>query len=109
MAKVRTLNQHMTSDIDVDLYGGSYRLADTFELGPQDSGSNGFHVVYQPVGGEQPVLTGATRVTGFTESDPALGIWRAPVGAAVAAAGGEQLFVDGQRATLARSAAARPG
>jgi len=108
-AKVRTLNQHMTSDIDVDLHGGTYRLASTFQLGPQDSGSNGFHVVYQPVRNEQPVLTGATRVTGFAESDPALGIWRARVGAAGTATGGQQLFVDGQRATPARSAGVPAG
>ena len=108
-AKVRTLDRHMTADIDVDLYGGDYRLASTFQLGPQDSGSNGFQVVYQPVGEQHPVLTGSTRVTGFTESDPALGIWRAPVSAAEAAGGGQQLFVNGQRAALARSASAPAG
>ncbi|HEV3172205.1 MAG TPA: NEW3 domain-containing protein [Actinocrinis sp.] len=94
----------MTSDIDVDLYGGVYRLAGTFQLGPRDSGTNGFHVVYQPVRDETPVLSGAVSISGFSEVNAGLGIWRAPVPAAAAAAGGQQLFVDGTRATLARSA-----
>src|SRR5262245_46558844 len=51
-AKVRTIDRDMKSDIDVDLYGGDYRLASTLRLGPQDSGTNGFQVVYQPVRGQ---------------------------------------------------------
>ncbi|HWG24219.1 NEW3 domain-containing protein [Actinospica sp.] len=103
-AKVRAVNHDMKSDIDVDLFGGDYRLASTLQLGPQDSGTNGFHVVYQPVPGQDPVLNGAARVTGFTRVSAADNVWRAPVSAADASSGGQQLFVDGTRATLARSA-----
>jgi hypothetical protein len=108
-AKVRTLNHHMTSDIDVDLFGGDYRLAETFQLGPQDSGSNGFQVVYQAVPGQDPVLSGAARINGFARVGTTGNIWRAPVSAADAASGGQQLFVDGTRATLARSAGSPAG
>lgn len=108
-AKVRTINHDMKSDIDVDLYGGSYRLASTFQLGPQDSGTNGFQVVYQAVHGQDPVLNGAVKVTGFTRVGGAGNVWRAPVSASAAAAGGQQLFVDGARAALARSAGSPAG
>src|ERR1700761_9276412 len=57
--KVRAIDRDMKSDIYVDLFGGDYRLTQTFQLGPQDSGTNGFQVVYQPVPGQQPVLNGA--------------------------------------------------
>ncbi len=103
-AKVRGLDRNMTADIDVDLYGGDYRLTDPLQLGPQDSGSNGFQVVYRPVRDQQPVLNGAVRVGGFTPVGGGSGIWEAPVPASAVATGGQQLFVDGTRATLARSA-----
>jgi len=107
-AQVRTLNQNMKSDIDVDLFGGDYRLASTFQLGPQDSGTDGFHVVYQAVPGQDPALNGADQITGFTPVSGTGDVWRAPVSKAAAAAGGQQLFVDGTRATLARSAGSPP-
>jgi hypothetical protein len=110
-AKVRVeqLNHDMTADIYVDLAGGTYRVPDGFTLGPADSGSNGYDVVWQALPGRSPVISGADRITGFTQYDRDLDIWRAPVSAAEAAAGGQQLFVDGQRAQLARSAGAPPG
>ena len=108
-ALVETMNQNMTADIDVDLYGGVYRLPSTFQLGLADSGSNGHRVVWQAVTGQDPVISGASRITGFTQYDAGLNIWRAPVGAAAAATGGRQLFVDGQRAQLARSTGAPAG
>ncbi len=99
----------MTADIDVELSGGVYRLSSTFQLGPADSGSNGYHVVWQAVPGQVPVFSGADRMTGFAQYNAQLNIWRAPVTAAEASAGGRQLFVDGQRAQLARSAGAPAG
>ncbi|TDU03465.1 parallel beta helix pectate lyase-like protein [Streptomyces sp. 846.5] len=104
--RVRALDRNMTADIDVDLYGGDYRLTAPLQLGPQDSGSNGFQVVYRPVRDQQPVLNGAVRVSGFTEVAGSE-LWSAPVPASATA--GQQLFVDGTRATLARSAGSPPG
>ena len=106
---VETENQNMTADIDVELSGGVYRLSSAFQLGPADSGSNGYHVVWQAVTGQIPVFSGAAQVTGFAQYNAALNIWRAPVTAAEAATGGRQLFVMGQRAQLARSAGAPAG
>jgi hypothetical protein len=108
-ARVEQLNRDMTANIDVDLFGGTYRLSAGLELGPADSGSNGHDVVWQAMPGQHPMLSGADRITGFTEYDKALDIWRAPVSAAAAAVGGQQLFVNGQRAQLAQSAGSPPG
>src|SRR5690349_13498615 len=44
--KVRGLVGSMTSDINVRLRGGTYRLAEPFTLGPADSGADGHRVVY---------------------------------------------------------------
>jgi len=101
-SRVEQLDAHLTADIDVDLFGGTYRAP--FELGPADSGRDGYTVTWQAVPGQAPVISGADRVTGFTRYDK--NIWRAKV---TAPAGGQQLFVDGQRAELAQSAGPPPG
>ncbi|HET9169118.1 MAG TPA: hypothetical protein VFN97_06765 [Actinospica sp.] len=100
-AKVRSLIPSMSGDLDVDLLGGTYRLASPFQLGPQDSGANGHNVVYQAAPGQTPVFTGAQRVTGWSEYDSSKGIYRATVPAGTRSS---QLFVNGQRAVRARSA-----
>ncbi|EPR10369.1 carbohydrate-binding protein [Ruminiclostridium papyrosolvens] len=64
---VRTINQNMTGDIYVYLRGGDYRLTSTITFGPEDSGTNGFRILYQAYQGEIPVLNGATKVTGWTQ------------------------------------------
>jgi hypothetical protein len=99
--EVRALTPTMAGDIDVDLLGGTYRPASTFRLGPQDSGENGHEVVYQAAPGQDPVISGARQVTGWSEYDSAKDIYRAavPVGTQ-----SSQLFVDGARAQRARSA-----
>jgi hypothetical protein len=96
----------MTSDLNVYLRGGTYRLASTFSLGPADSGSNGHRVVYQAYTGETPVLTGAVALTGFTQVDPTQNIWRA---SAPAGHAGRQLYMNGLRAERSRSRGVLPG
>jgi hypothetical protein len=75
------------------LRGGTYRLTKTIDLHQSD-------VSIQAYPGEQPVLTGARRVTGFTLSDPSRNIYvaRVPRGTDT-----RQLFVDGVRAERART------
>lgn len=43
---VRSNDADMTSDIDVQLASGTYRLSQPLTLGAQDSGSNGYNVVW---------------------------------------------------------------
>jgi len=65
---VRTINSNMTQDIYVYLRGGSYPISSTISFGPTDSGTNGHRINYDAFPGETPVLTGSTRVTGWTLS-----------------------------------------
>lgn len=101
--KVRTINQNMTGNIVVHLRGGTYALDSTFELrrdsSVNDSGSNGYSVIYQAYPGEQPILSGGEPISGWTLHDSAKNIYRAPVDSALRT---RQLYVNGVRATRAR-------
>jgi hypothetical protein len=63
---VRTVNAAMSGDIVVYLRGGTYRMIGPVTFGPQDSGMNGHSVKYVAEAGETPILSGASRVTGWT-------------------------------------------
>lgn len=97
---VRALTANQTGDLVVNLRGGRYdRTKAPFELDDRDSGRNGHSVRYQPHGDEKPVLDGGRRITGWTLHDRDLNIWRASAPGLVT----RQLFVNGTRATRARS------
>ena len=51
--------------VAVMLHGGTYRMAATLELGPEDSGEPGAPVVWRAWKDERPVLTGALDVPRF--------------------------------------------
>jgi hypothetical protein len=72
---VRTINASMTGDIYVYLRGGSYPVNSTIELGPSDSGTNGYRVIYAAHANETPVLEGGFQVTGWTQHSG--NIWKA--------------------------------
>lgn len=99
--KVRGLVPHATGDVTVELLGGTYRLTSPLKLGVQDSGTPGHRVVYQAAPGQTPILSGATKVTGFTRVDATKNIYRASVPKGVAS---RELFVNGVRAVRARTA-----
>jgi hypothetical protein len=96
---------HAKGDVAVELNGGAYRMTGPFTLGIADSGRPGHQVVYRAAPGQTPVFNGAERVTGFTKVNAAKNIYRAkvPIGTA-----SRELFVDGVRASRARSAS-NPG
>jgi hypothetical protein len=97
--KVRSLTTGMSDDIVVNLRGGTYRLTEPLTFAPQDSGTGGYKVIWQAQPGEKPVLSGATKVTGWQSHDAAKKIHRAPVAAGTKS---RQLFVNGVRAVRAR-------
>lgn len=97
---VRAINGNMTGDIIVYLRGGTYTLDAPFELTAEDSGSNGYSIVYQNYADEEPVISGGYEVTGWTLHDATKNIYRAYVGTDFYS---RDLFVDGERATRARS------
>ncbi|MEJ8305046.1 Ig-like domain-containing protein [Saccharibacillus sacchari] len=98
--EVRSLNDDMTGDILVNLGAGTYALADTLSFAPEDSGSNGHFVIYRGAGGEDTVLSGGREISGWTETQPGSGIYRANAPAGLET---RQLFVNGVRAVRARS------
>lgn len=99
--EVRALNDDMTGDIVVHLGAGTFALDETLNFSPADSGTNGSFVIYRGAGGEQTVVSGGRGITGWTETQPGSGIYRANAGSGLAT---RQLFVDGVRAVRARSA-----
>ena len=104
--KVRTLNTNMNEDIVVYLHGGTYRLDAPFTLSPEDSGTNGYEVVYEAYPGEAPLLSGGRNVYGWTVHNAAKGIYRAPVPPTLRT---RQLYVGGKRAQRARGLFNAPG
>ncbi|OGV72823.1 MAG: hypothetical protein A3K19_28520 [Lentisphaerae bacterium RIFOXYB12_FULL_65_16] len=90
-----------TQPLTVLVRGGTYELAAPLVFGPQDSGTEQGPVVYAAYPGERAVISGGTRITGWTPD--AGGVWKAPV---PEAKGGKwifhQLYVDGYRRVLAR-------
>lgn len=97
--RTRALVPDATGDVVVELRGGTYRLTSPFRLGVEDSGRPGHPVVYRAGAGQAPVLSGATRITGFSRVDAARNIYRAKVPAGTES---RELFVDGVRASRAR-------
>ena len=75
---VRTINSAMTGDIVVYLRGGIYELTQAIALEAQDSGSNGFRIIYRNYPHEEPIMEGGSRITGWTPVGD--GIFSAPAG-----------------------------
>ncbi|CAM4191521.1 Ig-like domain-containing protein [Saccharibacillus endophyticus] len=98
--EVRSLNNGMTGDIVVNLGAGTYTLENTLSFTPEDSGSGGHFVIYRGAGGEETVISGGREISGWTETQPGSGIYRADTAAGLET---RQLFVNGVRAVRARS------
>ncbi|GAA3479454.1 right-handed parallel beta-helix repeat-containing protein [Streptomyces yanii] len=92
-------------DVDVKLLDGTYRLGSTWKFGAQDSGTAGHPVVWEAADGARPVISGATRIHKWTESDTE-GLWSASV---PAGSDSRQLYVDGRQAPVAQATAAQLG
>jgi hypothetical protein len=86
----------------VQIATGTYAMTNALALGLSDSAGATNPVVYQAATGAQPVFTAGRRITGWTPGTN--GLWTAFVpGAANNTNYFEQLFIDGRRATRARS------
>jgi hypothetical protein len=102
---VRLLNANMDADIRVYLRGGTYPLIETIAFTDQDSGKNGHQVIYQAYPGEKPVLSGEKSLTGWELHDSAKQIYKASAGENIET---RQLYINGVRATRARSESGLP-
>ena len=66
---VRTINKDMDKNIAVNIKQGFYEMTETFKLTEEDSGSNGYYVIWRANGDEEVVLSGGRKVTGWVESE----------------------------------------
>lgn len=88
--------------VDVIVADGQYQMTQPLVLTPQDSGTVSCPIVYRAAAGARPRLSGGRTITGFARD--AQGVWTAQVPEVAAGTWTfEQLWVNGQRATRARS------
>jgi hypothetical protein len=97
---VRTLNRDMADDLTVFI-GGEFHLGRPIVFGQEDSGSNGFNIIYTAAPGEHPVITGGVRITGWAPAGIGSGLWSAPSPDGLE--GSPTLFVNGTPACRTRS------
>ncbi|MDF2924861.1 MAG: hypothetical protein K0R57_3775 [Paenibacillaceae bacterium] len=98
-AAVREGNASMTGDILIWLAGGTYNQTETWNLNENDSGTNGYSVIYRAQEGQTPVISGKKQIIGWTIHDPQKNIYQADASGITT----RQLFVNGIRATRART------
>jgi hypothetical protein len=101
---VRKLKEHgpLVGPVRVVIAAGTYEMREPLILTPADGGTEGSPVVYEAAPGAAPVFTGGRRIAGFAKGPG--GVWTAHVPeVATGAWYFEQLWVDGVRATRARS------
>ena len=96
---VRKLTKGMTGDIVVYLHEGTY-FTNNLKFDEQDSGSNGYKVIWSAAEGEHPVISGEKEVSDWEVFDKEKNIYRAPLDKTVQT---RQLFVNGRREVRARS------
>jgi Right handed beta helix region len=94
---VRNVNNNMTGDTIVYLRGGSYEIDEPLVFQAHDSGQNGYSVSYMAYPGENPVVTGGQRISGWIPVGD--GVYKANI----AGLRFRQLYINGQPGTRARS------
>jgi hypothetical protein len=88
--------------VRIHVAGGQYTLAAPLELTPADSGTAQTPITYQAQPGGLPVFSGGRKISGWQPAEG--GLWKTQI--PEVAAGRwyfEQLWVNGQRATRART------
>lgn len=99
---VRKINEDMSQNIVVNLMSGTYMVEETILLTDEDSGSNGYYVIYQPynygrANQAQVTLSGGKPVTEWTLSEKS-GVYKATLSVDYV----RNLYVNGTRAQRAR-------
>jgi len=98
--EVRKYNQNMQGNITVNLMPGRYELTEQLDFKLEDSGTNGFEVIWQGTDPNNlPVVSGAKEVKGtWTEGEN--GIWHIQADDIDFA---RSIFVNGKKAVRAKS------
>lgn len=88
--------------VSVLLASGTYELTEPLVLEPQDSGTSVSPITYGAMPGAKPILSGGRTIAGWKQQEA--GLWVADVPDAKARKWSfRQLWINGHRATLARS------
>ena len=96
---VRTINTTMSGPIIVYIHGGTYPISQPIQFLQEDSGQNGYNVIYRAVDGETPIFSGGIEVSGWQQL-PNSQIWKTVL---PDVSGFRQLYVNGVRAQRAAS------
>ena len=81
---------------------GTYTMQEALLLNPEDSGLEEYPITYKTAEGAHPIFSGGRKITGFTENEK--GIWQVkPPKENQEQWTFDQLYVNGKRATLART------
>ena len=91
-----------TANIVVFLRGGTYEMKEPLILGPVDSGTDKFSITYAAYPGEKPIISGGRRITGWKQGPGKIWVVELPQ-VKTQKWYFRQLFVDGKRATRART------
>jgi len=94
---IRNINKDMAGDVIVYLRDGTYELAEPLVFQAHDSGQNGYSVIYMAYPGENPVVTGGQRISGWIPAGN--GVFKANTHGLQF----RQLYVDGQPRIRART------
>lgn len=74
---VRTVNNSMTGDINVNIMDGTYTFEDTLTFTPEDSGNNVHRVIYKAYDDAKPVFSGRVDISdGWTMYNAEKGIYQ---------------------------------
>ncbi|MEE9463751.1 MAG: right-handed parallel beta-helix repeat-containing protein [Bacteroidales bacterium] len=89
------------ADITVYLDGGVYQGEEPIIFKPEDSGRDGFQVIYKAMPGQKPVISGGVQINNWEQRERGLWVTKLPP------AKGKpwifrELFIDGKRARRAR-------
>ncbi|RYX84445.1 right-handed parallel beta-helix repeat-containing protein [bacterium] len=100
--RVLKAKRGLSAPIKVIVASGIYRRHQTFVLQPQDSGTPTAPITYQGADGARPIFSGGRVISGWKRG--LNGIWEAQIPDVKAGAWYfEQLWVNGKRATRART------
>ena len=97
---VKSINKQMTGDIIINLRGGTYELPSVFTLNSDDSGTNGYSIIYKAYRSEVPIISGGKSVGPWVLYDSVKNIYKTKVDTIQ---NSRQLYVNGVRAVRARS------
>lgn len=94
---IRTISEEMQGDIVVNVAKGTYFLEDPLFFTTEDSGKNGYRVIYK--GEDMPVISGGVKIGAFQKSEYE-GIWKAPVEGVTMM---REMYVNDKKAYVASS------